>query len=348
MKKTLFIIVLGLFGLMWVMVSGVQVQAQGVIEWRIHTPHGPGRSEYIMETEWADTLTKESGGRLKVTVYPNNALGFKDPDMYRVVPQKVIEGFMFYDGYAVRDDPILAMTAPEMILSERQTAVNYAPYAMEILKKRLSDKWKIRLSVAFASPQCFVGIAGKAPYNTLESMKGKKIRAWGQPQMDTFKKLGIPTQTMAQADLYLALKSGVLDGALWYANSYLLTSLYEVAPYWSTLYQSTVVLGMATSEAVFNALPPDLQEMMKRVENNLNKKWQSEAAGWCAQYDEPSFALLKAKGANILAPFSKEDQALLVKTGRIVWREQAKKLGPEAVKYQQALEAALIKAETTK
>ena len=348
MKKTLLIIVLGLFVLTGVMVSSVQVQAQGVTEWRIHTPHGPGRTEYIMESEWADALTKESGGRLKVTLYPNNALGFKDPDMYRVVPQKVIEGYMFYDAYAVRDDPILAITNPEMILSERKTLINFTPYAVEIVKKRLSEKWKIRLSTAFPSPQCWVGIAGKAPYRTLESMKGKKVRAWGQPQMDTFRKLGIPTQTMNQADLYLALKSGVLDAALWYGNSVLINSLYEVAPYWSTLYQSTVILGMATSEAAFNALPPDLQEMMKRVENNVNKKWASEASDWCAQYDEPSFGKLKEKGANVLDPFSKEDQALLVKTGKMVWREAAEKLGPEAVAYQKSLEAALEKAEAAK
>jgi len=298
-----------------------------------------------MEKEWADAITKESGGRIKATLYPFNALGFKDADMLRVVPQGVIEGYMFYPGYIVRDDPILALTSPEMILYQREHFVNYWPMAHEAAKQRLASKWKIRLSATFPSPACNVGIIGKQPFRTLESMKGKKIRAWELPQVETFKKFGIPTQMMAQSELYLALKSGVLDGAIYLTTPYLTASMYEVTKYWSTLYQGTQILGLAISETVFKALPADLQEMMQRVEANLMKKWAAEGNGWCAQYDGAAFDALKKKGAELLEPFSRADQDLLVKAALEGWRERAKELGGEAVEYQKKLEAELAKAK---
>jgi TRAP-type C4-dicarboxylate transport system substrate-binding protein len=324
---------------------GAHVQAADVTEWRIHTPHGKGRTEFIMEKEWADTLTKESGGRLKVTLYPFKALGFNDADMLRIVGQNVIEGYMFYPGYTVRDDPILALTSPEMILYQRQHFINYFPSAVGMARERLASKWNIRLSSCFPSPACYVGIIGKAPFNTLASMKGKKIRAWELQQVDTLQNLDVPCQMMAQSELYLALKTGVLDGAVYIPNAYLNASLYEVAPNWSTLYQGSMMLGMATSKAAFEALPADLQEMVKRVETQLSKKWLGEAKGWCSEYDEPAFPEVKKKGAKILDPFPEAEQELLVQTGREVWRERAKAHSAEAVEYQKQLEAALMKAK---
>jgi TRAP-type transport system periplasmic protein len=314
-------------------------------EWRMHTPHGEGRAEFVMEKEWADAIAKETGGRIKPTWYPFNALGFKDADMLRVVPQGVIEGYMFYPGYIVRDDPVQAITSPEMILYQREHFVNFWPAVHEAAKQRLSSKWKIRLSATFPSPACNVGIIGKQPFRTLESMKGKKIRAWEMPQAETFKKLGIPTQMMAQSELYLALKSGVLDGAIYLTTPYLTASMYEVSSYWSTLYQGTQVLGAAISEAVFKALPADLQEAVQRAETNIMKKWAAEANGWCAKYDDAAFAELKKKGAQLLEPFSRADQDLLVKTAIEGWRERAKELGSEAVEYQKKMEEALVKAK---
>jgi len=314
------------------------------IEWRIHTPHGDGRSEWVIEKEWADGLTKESGGRLKVSLFPRGALGFKDADMLRVVPQGVIEGYLYYPGYIVRDDPILALTSPEMILYQREHFVNYWPAAHEASKQRLSSKWKIRLSVTFTSPACSVGIVGRQPFNTLESMKGKKIRAWEVPQMETLKKLGVPTQMMSQSEVYLALKTGVLDGALFGVSPFL-NPMHEVAKYWSTLYQGSMLLGMATSEAAFRALPPDLQAMMQKFEANLMKKWATEVTGWCAQYDDAEFKQVKEKGGVVLSPFPKADQDLLVKAAVEGWRERAKELGVEAVKYQKKLETALSEAK---
>ena len=108
----------------------------------MHTPHGEGRAEFVIEKEWADEIAKESGGRIKPTWYPFNALGFKDSDMLRVVPQGVIEGYMPYPGYIVRDDPVLALTSPEMIVFQREHFVNFWPAVHELYKQRLSSKWE--------------------------------------------------------------------------------------------------------------------------------------------------------------------------------------------------------------
>ena len=345
MKKKRFILIVGLLGLMSLLVGPVQAQDK-VIEWRFHTPHSDGRSEWVMEKEWCDTITKATNGRLKVTPYPAGALGFKDADMIRIAGQNVIESYMWYPGYTTRDDAILGLTLPEMILSQREHFVAVSPYAYEVAKERMSKKWKIRLSAVFSSPSAYVGIVGKETYTTLTSFKGKKNRVWEVQQGETLKTLGIPAQTMAQADIYLALKSGVLDGAVWYPSSMLLSSMYEVAPYYSTLYQGCALLGFGVSEIAFNNLPKELQETVKKVESDLMKKWFAEANGWVKKYDDPSIEKLKEKGAKVLADFPQADKDLLVKTGIEVWRERAKAIGStEAIEYQKKMEEHLIRTK---
>jgi len=339
MKRILFASVVFLAS---VLVITSNLQAQKVIEWRIHSPHSEARDMFIMQKEWADTLTKESNGRLKVRIYPSGALGFKDADMLRVVGGSVIEGSLFYPGYITRDDPILGLTCPEMIVYQREHLVAYYPHALEAMKKRLAKKWKIRLSVAFPSPTSATAIVGKFAFDTLESLQGKKIRAWEIQQIETLSKLGIPGQVMPQADLYLALKSGVLDGAIYSVSSYNTGSIYEVAPYWSILYESSVILGMQVSEKVFKSLPTDLQEMMEKVESKLIKKWSSEANKWPDKYDQAAFSELEKKKAQRLKEFSLEDKELVIRTGIEVWRERAKKLGKEAEEYQKGLEKKLM------
>jgi TRAP-type transport system periplasmic protein len=341
MKKVLFFSVVGLFVCL---VSAISTYAQTPIEWRVHTPHVQGRSEWVMEKEWADNLTNASGGRLKVNLYPSGSLGFRDADMIRICGGNVIEGFMFYPGYLTRDAAIITLTSPEMILHERKHFVAFSPFAGEMAKKELAKK-KIRLSAYFASPATKVVVIGKRPINTLASMKGGKIRGWEVQQTETFRRLGIQAQVMAQGDLYLAFKTGVLDAAVNGVTGSLSLSLYEVAQYLSILYEGSMLLGMATSEAAFNALPADLQEMVKKVENELNKKWLAEAVSW-EQLDIDIIEKdLRGKGMNILPPFPIADKESLVKTGIEVWRDRAKEVGPEAVDYQQKLEAELLRVK---
>ena len=135
------------------------------------------------------------------------------------------------------------------------------------------------------------------PIKTPADLKGLKIRTIQSPVMvDTINALGATATPMGFGELYLALKSGVVDGAenapdaIWYAKQ------HEVAKYFSVTnhFRTPVVLVM--SKAKFDALPPEYKEIVT-VTARETQDWAGSL------YSKVSDALmdsLKKAGVNIV------------------------------------------------
>ena len=98
---------------------------------------------------------------------------------------------------------------------------------------------------------------------TPSDLKGMKIRTIASPVMvDTINALGASATPMGFGDLYLGLKSGVVDGAenapdaIWYAKH------YEVAKYFTITNHFRTPVVVVMNKAKFDALPPEYKEII--------------------------------------------------------------------------------------
>ena len=98
---------------------------------------------------------------------------------------------------------------------------------------------------------------------TPSDLKGMKIRTIASPVMvDTINALGATATPMGFGDLYLGLKSGIVDGAenapdaIWYAKH------HEVAKYFSITNHFRTPVVVVMNKAKFDALPPEYQEIV--------------------------------------------------------------------------------------
>ncbi len=101
------------------------------------------------------------------------------------------------------------------------------------------------------------------PIRTPDDLKGMKIRTIQSPVMvDTINALGATATPMGFGELYLALKSGVVDGAenapdaIWYAKH------HEAAKYFSVTNHFRTPVVVVMSKAKFDALPADYKEIV--------------------------------------------------------------------------------------
>jgi tripartite ATP-independent transporter DctP family solute receptor len=101
------------------------------------------------------------------------------------------------------------------------------------------------------------------PVRTPSDLKGMKIRTIASPVMvDTINALGASATPMGFGDLYLGLKSGVVDGAenapdaIWYAKH------YEVAKYFTITNHFRTPVVVVMNKAKFDALPPEYKEII--------------------------------------------------------------------------------------
>lgn len=105
----------------------------------------------------------------------------------------------------------------------------------------------------------------KAPVRTYEDLKGRKISAPGSVGL-WLKGSGAVPVDGSLTSYYTDIQSGVSEGTISISTGILPNKIYEVAPYITTVSIGALYNGgMAMNKDSFNALPADVQKIVKEV-----------------------------------------------------------------------------------
>ena len=306
------------------------------VDWKMHIVWVPARPEAQDYQHFVNLVNERAKGKLNITLYPGGSLGIKDIDMLRVLPAgNVIEIAGLYPGYMSRDVPEYAVTVPPGVISDAASLVKALPALTKIYQETY-DKWGIKLLGYVAHPVRDTHIFCKEPINSLAQLKGKKLRVWEKFHVQTFDSLGVAAQVVGQNDLYLAMRTGVVDCAVYpvgFANT---ISLQEVAPYAAYLFPYVLhPLNLIVSKKAFDALPADVQKIVVDAAQEVEKKTVANYVN--GDFDKVALAEFEKKGGKLLPPFSAADQAAFQKAARTIWEANAKEIGKKAQENREAI-----------
>ena len=310
-------------------------------ELKMHSVLAKTRPEAIAFQEFADHVYETSGHRLKVNIYHGGALGIKDADLLRILPGESIDMAALYAEYLVRDVPELAYVFVQGAIRNADEQLTVTPTLQDIYRQ-IYAKYGVRIIQAVQTPIRNVHIFCKEPVNTLAQLKGKKLRVWSKHQVETFAKLGVPAQIIAQNDLYLAMQTGVVDCAVYPVSIAKTISLQEVAKYAAYLHPyAGVPFNITISERAWKKLSPADQKILtdsgEWIWNKTAKEFRENAAAGEIEAEKA----LAAEGVKILPPFPQADRDAFTKAARDTWLELSKSVGESALKNREKVLAAL-------
>jgi TRAP-type C4-dicarboxylate transport system substrate-binding protein len=304
------------------------------LKMRIGSPVGPTDVGTTRMQALAEDIRKRTGGRLELEVVAIETIGFKNVDSLRVLKQSVLEGMMLLPYYLGRDVPQLANFAPHGVMVEPADNLKI----MEV-QREIADGLYRKAGVVPAMPW-FIGsselrdivIVSKFPVRSLDDLKGKKLRHFTPDGVRAFNALGIATQNVPSSELYLALKTGVVDAAV-YGNTYIQSqSIYEttccvtyLAPF-SAAFPATLAFTPAAWERLDGPMRDAIKAAGEADMKRAVAEWQ-EGKG-----EKASQAFLESKGMKFQPPLPMEDRRRIQAELLKAWREQSEKLGPEALK----------------
>jgi len=277
----------------------------------------------------SDRLLELSGGKMGLTIYPNQQLGSErqciellqigSVDMTKV-STAVMEGFV----------PQFRLLSIPYIFRDRA-------HAFRVLDGRLGEEL-LELGTAFRlQGLCYYDSGSRSFYTKTgpvlspDNIKGRKIRVMSSAtSMDMVKALGGAATPISWGELYTALQGGVVDGAENNPPSFYLSRHYEVCPYYSVNEHSTI---------------PDLVLISTHAWNRLTDKerlWLREAAGKSVDYqrelwlksEEEALKSLREAGVQIVYPDKEPFMRMLAPL-----RESYKK-NPEIKKWIEEIEKA--------
>ena len=297
--------------------------------WKFNNGLPETRNESKELDRFAADVKKATNGGLDIKVYHGGSLGLKNNDVLRWLPTGASEMGLVWANYLGRDAPALNAVYIQGSVGSSEEHIKAIPVLKEIYASELK-KWGIVPTGFMGLPILYASIFCKGePVNTIEKLKTKKLRVWSKDMVDTFKKLGVSAQIIGQTEMYVALKTGVVDCAVYPALYAKTVSLQEVANSASYLYPVAglpYVLG--ASERKWTKLP---QAYKNAVKNAAEKLFQRSTDYTDDEANEMNARRnLESEGVDWLTDFSPSDQRTFLDAAAETWKEAAKEAGGEA------------------
>jgi TRAP-type transport system periplasmic protein len=213
--------------------------------------------------EFGAALAKDSGGRIKVQVYPASQLGS--------IPRQ-IEGTQFGSiqmvvvppEFMVGLDPRFeVMAAPGLLNSQAHgQRVAADPAVLKLMLGLGADKGLHGVGLFMAEQSVIVS---RMPLRHLADFNGKKIRIFASRfQSEAFERLGVTPVAMSLGDVLPAMQQGAIDGAVTGTGPVAHFHMVDAAKFVTQTGQPAIFLIADVNKKWFEALPQDLQQIVER------------------------------------------------------------------------------------
>lgn len=307
-------------------------------EWRLNNFLPETRPESAQLEQFVeDVNTALADEDFTLTLYSGGSLGLKNTDLLRVLPSGAVEMSLMWANYLGRDAPALGSVFVQGAISTVDELKAVLPVAKDIYAEEYTD-WGVTTVGYVAIPTLSVSVFCRdEPVNTLEDLKDVKLRVWAREQVETFTRLGVSAQIIPQEETYVALRTGVVDCALYPALYASTISLQEVTNYASFLYpmaSAPYTIGVETGR--WDATDPEIKSAITDAADAL---WERTN-----QYDqdlERELAAREALGITWGEDFPESDRAEFLTAVAETWQMLAEEAGGNALDYRQRVLTAL-------
>jgi TRAP-type C4-dicarboxylate transport system substrate-binding protein len=210
---------------------------------------------------FAAKVAEATGGAVTVKVYNGGELGAGPADQYARVVDGVTEFAIGLPGYTAANFPLTLLTELPGVISEADGNAtiwkNIALFQPEYERVKLVSLWSSAQNVLYTrdkavrTPADVAGLKIRVPSRNA----GLMVEAWG----------GSPV-SMPVSEIYNALQTGVIDGAMIDGTATMAFKLGEVANFLTVGMNSTISpFFILMNRDAFDALPADQQDAVLKA-----------------------------------------------------------------------------------
>lgn len=254
----------------------------------------------VLATEWAQEIEKRTNGAVKITMFPGGTLTPADKCYDGVVKGISDIGFSVL-AYTRGKFPLTEVS--DLPLGIKSGAV--ATRAINEYYKKFKPSEFDEVKVMYLHGHGPGILHTKKPVNTLDDLKGMKIRCTGMAAKIVTALGGVPV-AMPMGETYDALSRGVVDGSMAPQESLQGWKWGEVVKYTIENFGSSYSTGffVVMNKDKWNSLPPDVQKVIEAV----NVEWIEKTGKVWDEIDKEGREFTLARGNQIIALSKEEDE----------------------------------------
>ncbi len=227
---------------------------------------------------WNETVPRESGGAVKVQLRPFTELGFKGPEIFRLVSAGTLQMAMTVLNYNSGEVPMNEAADLVGLVGSVEELHTVLKGFRSTYAKFLDEKHGLKL-LGFGTYQAQV-IYCRDAFTSLADLKGRKIRASGASQQAFVNHLGASPITIAFAEVQPALGSGVVDCAITGALSGYRSKWHEAARFISPMPVNFGMSAFLANKRWWASLDPRVQAFLEaqmlKLEDSIFEQAKTE------------------------------------------------------------------------
>jgi TRAP-type C4-dicarboxylate transport system substrate-binding protein len=256
---------------------------------------------------WAQKVEKDSGGRIKVQVFPSMQLGGKAEQLLTQVRDGVVDVAWALPGFTPGVMPKLEIfELPFLHRSTNATVRALQEYVPKYMKKDF-EPYHVLLV------HCHAGalFMTKEPINKVEDFQGMKLRAYSRTNQWILEALGVAPVQVALPELAPMLSKGTVTGSILPYEIAPSVKMQDLVDHFTTLAPpqprlSTAIFTFLMNKKKYESLPPDLKKV---IDDNSGANLVDLAIKTWDQIELDGEAVMHTKPKNKFAQLSAEETA---------------------------------------
>jgi TRAP-type C4-dicarboxylate transport system substrate-binding protein len=240
-------------------------------------------------SEFAKRVDTYSGGSVVVTVHPGGSLGFKGPELLKVVKDGQVPMSDILMGVVAGSENVFGISSlPRLVNSFAAAKSLYAD--SKPLYEKAATKWKQKF--LYAAPWPPSGLVTKIEINSKADLANLKTRTYDKNGAQFLQSLGGSPVSLPWGEVYSSLTTGIIDSVLTSGESASNGKFWEVLKYFKSINYAYPLNMVTINLDYWKALSPAQQEAV------LKAAAETEQAQWAKAEQRTGEALanIKAQG----------------------------------------------------
>lgn len=181
--------------------------------WKVQSTWDAGTTGYRLFEEWCNGIKEKSGGELEFKPFPAKAVAADNNALFDAVRTGVLQAMNPFSLYWSGKIPASVFLSSYPAGPDQPGQWETMFYGLGLLE--LTRKIYSKFGLFYVGPIQHDAniIHSKTPVESLEQLKGMKIRLPGGMVAQVFEQFGVSTTSMPGSDIYPALEKGTIDAA---------------------------------------------------------------------------------------------------------------------------------------
>jgi TRAP-type mannitol/chloroaromatic compound transport system substrate-binding protein len=240
-------------------------------KWKVQTAWDAGTTGYTLFEEWANSIKEKSGGELEITPFSAKAVAADNNALFDAVRNGVLQGMNAFTLYWSGKIPASVFLSSYPVGPDQPMQWDTMFYGLGLLEMTREIYRKKGLMYVGPIQHDANIIHSKQPVQSVEDLKGMKIRVPGGMVAEVFQQFGVSTVSLPGSDIFPALEKGTIDAAdyvgpavNWDLGFGQVTKYILFGPPGTmSLYQPVDLMDLTVNLRAWNRLSPKMQTFVE-------------------------------------------------------------------------------------